>query len=81
MRAAAGLHAHDALRRQRARLGQDALILFGVDIVGHHRQVIRVAHCLAERFQQRGFARPYRATHAHAQGMFVISHVDSSGTE
>ncbi len=81
MRAAARLHAHDALRLQRTRLGQDALIFFGVDIVGHHRKMVGVAHRLAERFQQRGFARPYRATHAHAQGMFVISHVDSSGTE
>ena len=81
MRAAARFHAHDALRLQRARLGEDALILFGVDIVRDHRQVIRVAHRLAERFQQRGFARSYRAAHAYAQGMFVISHVDSSGTE
>jgi hypothetical protein len=81
MRTTTGLHTHDALWFQRARFGQDPLILFGVDIVGYYCEMIRVAHCLAERFQQGGFARPYRATHANAQGMFVISHVDSSGTE
>ena len=81
MRAAAGLHANNALRLQCARLGQDALILFGVDIVSDYRQMICIAHCLAERFQQGGFTRPYRAADADAQGMFVISHVDSSGTE
>ena len=81
MWAAARLHAHDALRLKRARLGEDALILFGVDIVSDHRQMVRLAHRLAERFQQRGFARSYRTAYAHAQGMFVISHVDSSGTE
>ncbi len=81
MRTAARFHPYDALWLKRTRLGQDALILFGVDIVSHHRKMIGVAHRLAERFQQGGFARPYRAAHANAQGMFVISHIDSSGTE
>ncbi len=44
MRAAARFHADNALRLQGARFGEDALIFFGVDIVGHHGQLILVAH-------------------------------------
>jgi hypothetical protein len=47
-----GLHAHDALGRQRAADGQDALVFLGVDVVGDGDQVVLVAHGLAQHFQQ-----------------------------
>ena len=68
MRAAAGLHAHDAFGGQRAAHGQDALVFLGVDVVGDGDQVVVVAHGFAQHFQQGGFARTDGPADAHAQG-------------
>ncbi len=67
MRAAAGLDAHDALLRQRARHGQDARILLGVDVVGDGAEVVDVAEALAERLHQRRLAGADRTADADAQ--------------
>jgi hypothetical protein len=74
MRAAAGFDADDAFRRQRARFGENALIFFGVDVVGDHRQLPGVAHGFAQRFQQGGFTGADRAADADAQRVFICSY-------
>jgi len=73
MRAAAGFDADNSFRLQGASLGENALIFFGVDIVGHHRQLPGVAHGFAEGFQQRGFSGADRAADADAQRL--LNHV------
>ncbi len=67
VRAAAGLHAQNALRFERARHGEQALVFLGVDVVGHHDEVVAAAHRLAQHFKQSGLARSHRAADAHAQ--------------
>ena len=67
MRAAAGLHAHDALGLQRAAYGQQALVFLGVDVVGDRDEVVALAHGLAEHLQQGGLARTHGSAGAHAQ--------------
>ncbi len=47
MWAAAGFHTDDPVWLQCARLGENALIFFGVDIVGDYRQLIAAAHGFA----------------------------------
>ena len=56
MRAAAGFNAHDALGVQRAGHGEQALVFFGVDVVGDDNDVPALAHGFAEHFNQGGFA-------------------------
>ena len=48
VRAAAGLDAADALRRQRLAANQEFLVFLGVDVVGDDGDVERVAHALAQ---------------------------------
>ena len=67
VRAAAGLHAHDALGLQRAGHGEQALVFLGVDVVGDDDEVVALAHRLAQHLDQRGLARADRAADAHAQ--------------
>ena len=47
MRATAGFHADDPVWLQGACLGENALIFFGIDIVGHYRKLIAAAHGFA----------------------------------
>ena len=51
-----GFHPHDAFGRQGTADGQQALVFFGVDVVGDGDQVVFVAHGFAQHFQQSGFA-------------------------
>ena len=67
MRAAAGLHAHDALDRQGTGDGQEARILLGVDVVGDRADVVALAECLAQRFHQGRLARADRPADADAK--------------
>ena len=68
MRAAAGLHAGDAFRRQRAGARKIFGIPFGVDVVGDGGDLVFVAQLLAQRIHQRGLAGADRAADADAQG-------------
>ena len=74
MRAAAGLHAHDALHRQGAGNRQEARILLGVDVVGDGADVVARAKGLAERFHQRRLAGADRPADADAKGSRMRSH-------
>src|SRR3989344_4028605 len=65
--AATGLHAHDAVRVQRAGHGQQAMVFLGVDVVGDDDEVVVLAHGLAEHLQQGGLAGADGAADAHAQ--------------
>src|ERR1700678_3541514 len=56
MRTAAGLDAHDPLRRKRARLDQNAGVLLGVDVVGDGGDIELVAQALAKLLHQRRLA-------------------------
>ena len=66
--AAACFYAHDALGVQRAAHRQQALVFFGVDVVGDRHQIVFRFHAFAQHLQQGGFARAHRPTYAHAQG-------------
>ncbi len=68
VRAAAGLHAHDARLGQRAGAHQDQRVLLGVDVVGDGADVVAVAEGLAQRLHQRRLAGADRAADADAQG-------------
>ena len=68
VRAAAGLHAHDAVFGQRLQPVEDQRILLGVDVVGDGGDGIVSAHRLAELFGQRRLAGADRAADADAQG-------------
>src|ERR1051326_7057551 len=68
MRAAAGLDAGDAIRRQRARAYQELGIPFGVDVVGDRGDVVTLAHRLAEQVHQRSLARSDRTADADPKG-------------
>src|SRR5260221_530623 len=67
VRAAAGLDAGDALRRERARAYQELRILFGIDVVGDDGDGVALAHMLAQAIHQRGLPRADRAADADAQ--------------
>ncbi len=67
MRATAGLHADDALGRQRTGAGQELRVLLGVDVVGDDRDAVMIAHVFAQPIDQRGLARSYRSADADAQ--------------
>jgi hypothetical protein len=66
MRTAAGFNADDALRRQRFGTHQNLHIFFGVNIIGDDGDVVSIAQSFAQRFDQRGLARAYRATDAYS---------------
>src|SRR5262249_5764325 len=68
VRAAAGLDPDDALRMERPRAGQELRVLLGIDVVGDDRDVVAVAHMLAEAVDERGLAGADRAADADAQG-------------
>jgi colanic acid/amylovoran biosynthesis protein len=57
VRATAGLDAHDALRGERARAGQELRVLLGIDVVGHDRDLVLRAHVLAQAIDQGRLAR------------------------
>ena len=67
VRATAGLHADDAVRRQRFALDEELHVLAREDVVGDHAQPIAFAQRLAERVDQRSFPRSDRASDADAQ--------------
>lgn len=69
MRTAAGLHPDDPIRRQRLTVDQEAGILLGIDVVGDHRQLVAVAHRLAEGVEQGGLAGTDRAADADSEGV------------
>ena len=54
MRTAAGLHADDPVGRERFAAHQELHVFAGEDVVGHHAELIAVAHPLAQRVDQRG---------------------------
>ena len=68
VRTATCFNAHDAIGIERAAEGQQALIFFGVDVVGDGHQVPFLAHAFAEHFQEGGFARADGAADAHTKG-------------
>src|SRR5262245_7325551 len=77
VRAASRLDAHDALRRQRPRAGQDQLVFLRVDVVRDHVDVVVVAEALAERFDEGRLARAHRTADPDPKGMRVgvrVSH-------
>src|SRR5262249_56773388 len=57
VRAAAGLDPDDALRVERPRAGQELRVLLGIDVIGDDRDVVAVAHMLAEAGLEGGPAR------------------------
>src|SRR6185437_2371836 len=67
VRAAAGLDAHDALRRQRTGAGQELGVLLGIDIVGNGRDFVAAAQMPAQRIHQRGLAGAHGSADADAQ--------------
>ncbi len=67
VRAAAGLDAGDAVRRQRAGAHEIFGIPLGVDVVGDRGDVVALAQPLAQRVHQRGLAGPDRAADADPQ--------------
>ena len=67
VRAAARLDADDALLRQRPAARQELRVLLGVDVVGHHRDVVAVTQALAQCIDQRGLARADGAGDADAE--------------
>jgi hypothetical protein len=68
VRAAAGLDAHDALFRQRARDREEARVLLGVDVVRDGAEVVDAPEALAERLHERRLARTDGTADADAQG-------------
>jgi hypothetical protein len=47
------------------------LVFLGVNVIGNHVDVVFIAKPLAQRFDESGFARTYRAADSDAQGMCV----------
>src|SRR6185437_6614179 len=74
VRAAAGLDAGDAVRRQRSRAHQEFGVPFGVDVVGDRRDVVALAHRLAKQVHQRGLAGTYGTTDADPKRAVGIFH-------
>ena len=71
VRAAAGFHADDPLRRQGLVAHQELGVFLGVDVVGHHGEVVALAQGVAQRQGQGGLAGAHRAADADAQGLGV----------
>src|SRR5215475_5592025 len=72
MRAAACLDAHNPLRRKRLRAGENELIFLRVNVVCNYIDFVVVAKPLAQRFNQRRFARANRAADPDAQGAAMV---------
>src|SRR5690606_29128841 len=71
VRATTGLDADDALGRQRLVAHQELRVFGGVDVVGHHGDVVAIAQCQAQRERERGLAGADRAADADAKGLGV----------
>jgi len=71
VRAAAGFHADDPLGRQGLVAHEELGVFLGVDIVGHHSEVVAIAQGLAQGEGQGGFAGTDRPANADAQGLGV----------
>ena len=67
MRAAAGLHADDALGSERVVADEELRVLLRVDVVGDHRDLVAIAQRLAQGERQRGLAGADGAADADAQ--------------
>jgi len=65
--AAAGFDAQDAIAFQCLGPHQKLCIFLGVDIVGHHGQLILLAHGFAEGIHQRRFPRSDRASNSDSK--------------
>jgi hypothetical protein len=78
VRAAAGLDAGNAVRRQRARAHQELRIPFGVDVVGDRGDVVALPHRLAEQVHQRGLAGADGTADADAEGTVRVRHIEHS---
>ena len=70
VRAAAGLDADDAVRRQRVIAHEELRVFARVDVVRHDGDRELIAQPLAEPQDQHGFARADRAADADAHGAF-----------
>src|SRR5690606_11092504 len=68
VRAAARLHAHDAIFRQRLTAREDQRVFLGVDVVGDDGDRIVFAQGFAQFLGQRGLAGADRPADADAQG-------------
>ena len=72
VRAAAGLDAGDALRRQRAGAGQEFRVLARVDVVGDDGDVVRAAEAPAQPLGQRRLAGAYGPADADPERSVVL---------
>ena len=63
---AARFDADDAVGSERRVINEKLCVLFGVDVVGDHRDVVRTAEALAQLKGECGFARADRAADADA---------------
>jgi hypothetical protein len=68
VRAAAGFHPEDAIRRERLVAHQELGVFLGVDVVGDRGDVVALAQRLAQGQRERGLARAYRPADADAKG-------------
>src|SRR5689334_18928405 len=64
MRTSTGLHANNAIGRQRVASNEELHVLSREDVVGDHSQSIVIPHALAEHINEGGFAGAYRAADA-----------------
>src|SRR5262245_17430010 len=68
VRASAGLDADDAIGGERLAAGEELHVLLREDVVGHDRELIVVAHGLAQTVEQGGLAGSYGAADADTNG-------------
>src|ERR1700757_2019598 len=69
VRTTSGFYSHNAFRRQCFRSCENELVLFRINVIGNHVNVVRLAEALAERFNERRFAGPDRAADTDTQRM------------
>ena len=67
MRAATCLNTHNAVSTECATDCEDALVFFGIGVVGDCHQVVPVTNGFAEHFKQRGFAGADGPANSYAQ--------------
>src|SRR6201984_1710922 len=67
VRTTSGFYSHNSLRRQCFRSCENKLVLFRINVIGNHVNVVRVAKALAQRLSERGFARSDRAADTDTQ--------------
>src|SRR5207237_7143215 len=78
---AAGLHAADALERERAGSHQEFGVFIGVDVIRNHRNAVAVSQALAEAVEQRGLSRSDGSTYTDGDSVhwrFMIADWRSS---